>query len=157
MSASPTPLFSSPTAGTVAGGIGLYIVGITWIARREAAVSQRLSLSLGALLAVAGMLALTIAPLILHDDWPITATFSFHVKNWLVIWMAIIVLIGWRFVRAIMTPEPASVQAAVKTGILAIIALDAAVVYGVHGVWPAAGVLLLLAPAILLGRWLYST
>jgi hypothetical protein len=49
------------------------------------------------------------------------------------------------------------VQAAVKTGILGIIVLDAAVVFGVRGCLPAVAVLLLLLPAIVLGRWVYST
>ena len=85
------------------------------------------------------------------------ASFFFHPKNWLILWGAIIALIGWRFVQAIAKPEPALVQAAVKTGILGIIVLDAGVVYGVHGVGAAMGMLLLLVPAILLGRWVYST
>jgi hypothetical protein len=83
--------------------------------------------------------------------------FTFSTKNWLVLWAMIISLSGWRFAQAIATPESGSVQSAVKTGILGIIVLDAAVVYGVHGVGAAVGVLLLLAPAILLGRWVYST
>jgi 4-hydroxybenzoate polyprenyltransferase len=157
MSASPSPLFASPAAGMVAGGIGLYIVGITWFARTEAVVSQRISLTLGTLTALAGMMLLAAAPLVFFDAWPITTMFTFSTKNWLVLWAVIVSLIGWRFAQAIATPESGSVQSAVKTGILGIIVLDAAVVYGVHGVGAAVSVLLLLAPAILLGRWVYST
>jgi hypothetical protein len=59
--------------------------------------------------------------------------------------------------RGIWSGEPRMIQQAVKTCILALIALDAAVVAYVAGpVW-AAVVLTLLAPTITLGRWVYST
>jgi 4-hydroxybenzoate polyprenyltransferase len=157
MSASPITPMMSTTAVIVAGGIGMYIVGVTWFARREAATSERWQLSIGTLIAAVGLLMLVAAPLVLPDEWPVIASFFFHPKNWLILWSAIIGLIGWRFVQAITKPQPALVQAAVKTGILGIIVLDAGVVYGVHGVGAAVGVLLLLLPAILLGRWVYST
>ena len=69
----------------------------------------------------------------------------------------IAVLIGWRFIMAIIAPEPASIQTAVKSGILGVVAIDAAVVYGIHGVGLAVGILILMLPAVLLGRWVYST
>ena len=76
---------------------------------------------------------------------------------WTLLWIGIAILIGWRFVRAIIKPTPLFVQSAVKTGILSIIVLDAAVVFGMRGCWPAIAILLLLLPAIFLGRWIYST
>ena len=49
------------------------------------------------------------------------------------------------------------VQAAVKIGILSLIVLDASVTLAVAGpVW-AVPILALLAPALVLGRWVYST
>ena len=155
MSASPFPL--PKVAYLVAGGIGIYIAGVTWFARREVEGSKRLTLLLATIVAAAGLAALMAAPLLDHDDWPFTANFVFHLKNWLLLWSVIVVSIGWRSIAAIADPVPAKMQAAVKSGILGIIALDAAVIYGVHGLGSAMGILLLMAPAVLLGRWVYST
>jgi 4-hydroxybenzoate polyprenyltransferase len=57
---------------------------------------------------------------------------------------------------AIRDPTPTQVQRAVKWLILGLIGLDAVLAFLVVG-WPGLLILLLLIPAILLGRWLYST
>ena len=155
MSAAPQPLSSA--AVFVAGGIGIYIAGLTLFARREVEGSRRLNLAPGAVVAAIGLAVLIAAPLAMHDAWPFSTEFVFHQKNWLLLWSVIAVLIGWRFIMAIIAPEPASIQAAVKSGILGIVAIDAAVVYGIHGVGLAVGILILMLPAVLLGRWVYST
>jgi 4-hydroxybenzoate polyprenyltransferase len=49
------------------------------------------------------------------------------------------------------------VQAAVKNCILSLIVLDAAVCFTVRGVAGALPILVLLIPALFLGRWVYST
>jgi 4-hydroxybenzoate polyprenyltransferase len=69
---------------------------------------------------------------------------------------ALAMVVGIPIWRAIERPEPAYVQAAVKTAILGIIGLDAVLataISGMGGLW----ILVLLIPAIALGRWLYST
>jgi 4-hydroxybenzoate polyprenyltransferase len=154
MSVSPEPW--SAANWIVAAGIGVYIVGITWFARREATVSRRFQLLDGFIRVLGGMVLLWSFPFF-PPHAVLDATFAGHWQYWLLLWLALAALIGWRFVRAIAKPQPALVQAAVKTGILGIIALDAAMVLGVRGCVPAIGVLLLLVPAILLGRWVYST
>ena len=58
--------------------------------------------------------------------------------------------------RAILEPTPQRVQLAVKTLILGLIGLDALLAFSVVG-WPGLLILLLLIPALLLGRWVYST
>jgi hypothetical protein len=45
----------------------------------------------------------------------------------------------------------------VKSAIVSLIVLDAAVCFLMSGPYAALGVLLLLAPMLLLGRWVYST
>jgi len=154
MSVSPQPLGAANYL--VAAGIGVYIVGLTWFARREATTSPRNHLLGGFITMLAGLALLWLFPKFssapsLADIW------NLHPQYWALLWLALAALIGWRFVRAITNPQPALVQAAVKTGILSIIVLDAAVVLGVRGCVPALGVLALLIPAILLGRWVYST
>jgi hypothetical protein len=58
---------------------------------------------------------------------------------------------------AALDPVPPKVQAAVKLSILSLIWLDATMAIALSG--PAAGVAIaaLLIPALLLGRWVYST
>jgi len=58
---------------------------------------------------------------------------------------------------AALDPAPQKVQAAVKLSILSLIWLDATMAVAVSG--PGAGVAIaaLLIPALMLGRWVYST
>ena len=58
---------------------------------------------------------------------------------------------------AALDPRPEKVQAAVKLSILSLIWLDATMAVAVAG--PAYGIAIaaLLVPALLLGRWVYST
>jgi 4-hydroxybenzoate polyprenyltransferase len=136
-------------------GIGVYIAGITWFARREAAISRRAQLTLGFIIAMAGIVLLWWFPTFPGDK--IATMFDTQPLYWASLWLLVAALIGQRMVRAILRPEPALVQSAVKTSILSIILLDAIVVLAVRGLVPALVVLLLLIPAILLGRRIYST
>jgi 4-hydroxybenzoate polyprenyltransferase len=65
-------------------------------------------------------------------------------------------LVGLPVCRAITRPAPGNVQAAVKQAVLGIVVLDAVLATALAG---AAGLVLLvlLAPALYLGRWVYST
>jgi 4-hydroxybenzoate polyprenyltransferase len=154
MSVSPTPWTAANWA--VAGGLGLYIVGVTWFARREASSSQRLQLIGATLTMLAGISLLRWWPkLIPSEKW--FATLQFEPESWTWAWILIALVIGWRFVRAIFDPQPARVQAAVKTGILSIIVLDAVTVFAVRGPVPAVVILLLIVPTVALGAWIYST
>jgi 4-hydroxybenzoate polyprenyltransferase len=140
----------------VAGGIGVYIVGVTWFARREATASPRVHLIGGFFTMLVGMALLWSFPKFLPPA-ELMPMLELRPQYWALLWIAFAALIAWRFVRAITGPQPALVQRAVKTGILSIIVLDAAAVFGMRGCWPAIGVLLLLVPSIILGRWVYST
>jgi 4-hydroxybenzoate polyprenyltransferase len=154
MSASPTPW--TVANWVVAGGIGLYVVGVTWFARREASSSQRLQLIGATLTMLAGISLLRWWPkLIPSEKW--FATLEFEPECWTWAWILIALAIGWRFVWAIIDPQPSRVQAAVKTGILSIIVLDAVTVFAVRGPMPAVAILLLIVPTVALGAWIYST
>ena len=62
-----------------------------------------------------------------------------------------------RCVVAALDPGPAKVQAAVKQSILSLIWLDAAMALVVANPAYAIAIAALLIPALLLGRWVYST
>jgi 4-hydroxybenzoate polyprenyltransferase len=59
--------------------------------------------------------------------------------------------------RAIRDPIPSIIQRAVKTGILALVWIDAGLVAAVRGPQMGWAIASLWVPAYLLGRWIYST
>jgi 4-hydroxybenzoate polyprenyltransferase len=137
----------------LAAVVGAYIVGVTWFARTEEAASNRRQLMLAAgvmLLAVLGGLLVPahFAPGTAHPD-PAPWYFPYLVAGF-------IFYVGTPVVRAIRRPEPKPVQAAVKRGILGLVVLDAVLATAFVG-WPGLLILLLLPPALRLGKWVYST
>ncbi len=138
----------------IAGGIGLYIVGVTCFARSEATDSPRGVLTLGVLIMAAGIATLAVFP-----RWHLDS-FAYQfvpTTTWPLGLAAMSIWILRRAVIAIRDPNPWRVQGAVKHCILSLIVLDALVCSLVCD-WPYGfGILALLAPTMLLGRWVYST
>ena len=73
-------------------------------------------------------------------------------------------MIVWRCFMAVVEPKPLLVQIAVKKCILSLVMLDAAVCYACYAgrsnrqaMLATIAILLLLLPAMLLGRWIDST
>ena len=136
-------------------GIGVYAAGITAFARTEAATSRRGRLAAGAAVMMAGVLILASvgAP---GAQW--TAAGADHHGGWWLALMAVLALtILRRCARAMAVPSPSNVQMAVKHAILSIILLDAAVTLRVGPWYYGLGILTLLVPALVLGRWIEST
>jgi 4-hydroxybenzoate polyprenyltransferase len=140
----------------VAIGVGVYVGGITWFARREAESSDRSQLVGGLLVMIAGMALVWLFPTVSTQE-RLTYLLQFEPWYWTLAWLLLAVLISAPFVRALANPRPENVQRAVKSGILSIIVLDAVIAFAVSGPFAAIGILLLLVPAIVLGRWIYST
>lgn len=72
----------------------------------------------------------------------------------------LLIYAGWLtypLIRVVDNPDPPTIQSAVKTGILGIIAIDAAIATAFVGPLVGVFVLLLLVPAVYLGHWIYST
>jgi len=138
----------------VAGGIGLYITGVTWFARTEAKTSNRLLLAWGTLLMAVGIGLLAAFPAVEETGILYRIDPQF-------VWPLVLFLVTFTILRrcvlAIVNPQPQRVQAAVKQCIMSLIVLDATVCLLVAD-WPwAVGVLALLAPMLMLGKWVYST
>lgn len=132
-----------------AAGIGVFVTGISWLARTEANPSARWPLVLGAALLVVGLAILSCIAW-LRDV--VVAR-----GRWVAFWSILAVLVAWRCVPAIARPSPRSVQAAVRSAIQSLIVLDAAVTFAAQGAPWGIAVLCLLLPAFLLGQWIYST
>lgn len=134
----------------VAAGIGIYIVGVTWFSRSETDRSQRNILLAALVVMLCGVAifgaSLRFVPILRGSPqlyWLLLAALMFGVLR--------------RGMVAAFDPVPQKVQSAVKLSILSLIWLDATMAVAISG--PAAGVAIaaLLIPALLLGRWVYST
>jgi 4-hydroxybenzoate polyprenyltransferase len=138
----------------VAGGIGVYVAGVTWFARREAEESSRVQLALSTV-----VMALGVALLACYPRWSdrVIPQVQFDPQRWYLLTGVLGLLIVWRCFWATIEPIPARVRMAVAQCVLSIIMLDAVACYAVRGVYWAAIILVLLAPAMFLGRWIETT
>ena len=78
-------------------------------------------------------------------------------EGWLLFWGLMALILARRCVLAILDPAPARVQMAVKNAIFSLIVIHAGICLGVCGVFWGCLVLILLAPTLVLGRWIAST
>jgi 4-hydroxybenzoate polyprenyltransferase len=138
----------------VAGAIGLYIVGVTWFARTENTRSSRTHLALSTVVMMLGIALLSSLP---HWSERINPLLHEEPQRWWLLMLILGLLIGWRCLRAIIEPGPAQVQAAVAQSIISLIILDAAACYVVRDVFWSAMILVLLLPAMFLGKWIELT
>lgn len=150
----PALLYFTDGQLLVAGAIAVYVFGITLFARTEAGKSQQARLFQGM-----ALMGFGIAMLLLVPQYIAQARNVQLAADWM--WPLLLVMLGLSIgrhcVNAIIDPQPAKVQAAVKFAILSIITLDAAVALYVAGPQHALAIFLLVVPALLLGRFVYST
>jgi len=137
----------------VAGGVGTYIVGVTWFARTEARRSAPMQLGLATAVMMLGIAMLAWFPEFL--EWPVVLRLK--PEGWQMLMLILGLLIGWRCLRAVVDPIPARVQMAVAHAVLSLIVLDAVICFAVRDDVSALAILLLLVPAMFLGRWIQTT
>jgi len=130
--------------------VGLYIVGVTWLARTEARASSKKQLTGAALVMLASLflglaLAARVAPGIPSPLFPYLL-------------VALGVVVGLPIQQAIRRPSPERVQAAVKRSLMGLVLLDAVLATALAGSFGLL-ILLLLGPSLYLNRkrWLYAT
>jgi len=109
----------------VACAMGLYIVGVTWFARRETGGSNRLSL-LGAGLVVNLGLGLLIALLLRAEDEHHRAFMSAVLVG------AVMAVVNRRMLPAIVEPEPANMQTAIRMMLLSLLTINASICLFAH-------------------------
>jgi 4-hydroxybenzoate polyprenyltransferase len=128
--------------------VGCYITGVTWFARAEARTSNP-SVLLGAagVMLVALVLALA-APRLAVPAHP---SFVFPYLT-----VALAFYIGFPIAAAIKRPRPTEVQKAVRSCLIGLVVLDTILATAVAGLTGLL-ILLLIAPVIYFGRWLYTT
>jgi 4-hydroxybenzoate polyprenyltransferase len=150
---------SAATGGTgsssepaVALAMGVYVAGVTWFARQEAGRSSRAQLAGATAVSHAGLVGL--AAIIVTMPQPATAI------RWAAL-AALAIVATWidmRVVVAVRQPASQNVQATVKRMLLAIVLLDATVIFCKTGdPLVAVGIAALIIPAATLGRWIFIT
>jgi 4-hydroxybenzoate polyprenyltransferase len=134
---------------SIALGIGTYIAGLTWFARGEAGAGSRKQQLCGIMIMLFGLLVLEVSPgLALPIDLE---------DNWFLLWTALALAIVGRCLWAVWRHEPRATQIAVRNSLRALIVIDATVVLGFCGPFWGCAVLALLAPMLLLERWITTT
>ncbi len=130
--------------------VGIYIVGVTWLARTEARASSKKQLTGAALVMLASLflglaLAARVAPGTPSPLFPYLL-------------VALGVVVGLPIQQAIRRPSPERVQAAVKRSLMGLVLLDAVLATALAGSLGLL-ILLLLGPSLYLNRkrWLYAT
>ena len=128
--------------------VGVYIVGVTWFARTEARESNQSSLmSAAGIMLAALILALAVPVITERTNTSVLFPYLLVATGF---WVGIPVL------AAVNKPAPSVVQNAVKRCLMGLVILDAVLATAVAGAVGLA-ILLLLLPALYLGRWIYST
>lgn len=140
-----------------AGGIGVYIAGVTWYARTEARESNSRTLMMATCVMMLGLGVLGLASFV-DEVWQAGLRGR---SPWF--WPGLVGLIGVttlrRCINGFSDPSPATVQLAVKQAILTLIVIDAGVCMFAlpDQLYYSLFVLSLLAPTLWLGRWIRST
>lgn len=152
--ASGSILGYGPQHLAAAAGIGVYVTGVTWLARSEAGRSRRGQLVLATAVMAAGIVLLGFVHRLLLKYDP--APLALDEPMWWMLLAMLAVTIIRRCGMAIAGPGPQRVQEAVRHGIWSLIMLDAAVVLLLRDMY-ALGIIALLIPTAILGKWVAST
>jgi 4-hydroxybenzoate polyprenyltransferase len=133
-----------------AAGIGVYILGVTIFAKGEAGHSPVRTLIAAIGVMSAGVALLGWAGMYVRREGLVLQTY------WLLLAVLMAILLR-RCLVAVFDPSPANVQAGVKNGIVTLVLLDAAVALAATNPIYSLGIVLLLFPMLILGKWVYST
>jgi 4-hydroxybenzoate polyprenyltransferase len=129
--------------------IGLFVMGVSVLARGEAKQSARATILLGIVLMMVAVGLLWWLP----EVRPIVVP----TRGWHLFVVLMTMLVAWRCYPALVDPAPAVVQRLVGQSLRALVVLDAAIALATAGIVPGVAILLLLVPNVLLSRWFYST
>lgn len=150
-----------PMFWCAAGGIGVYVTGLTLFARHEADENAgRGGPLLGMFVMLAGIAVLAYFPQLADHELPTAAEPQLITGTimWQLMWGIFGFFVVRRCLPALAAPSPATMQFAVKQSIFAMVLFDAAIVTATRGPMPYALVVVALAvPMVLLGRFVYST
>lgn len=149
-----------PACWLAAASYGLFVAGVTWISRSEVETGRSANVALGLgfqSVAFVGLVAAAVMG---------SLSLSFRSvgggdRGWLI--PGFLTLVGLavgnvlRVRTALNRPEPATIQRAVRFGILSLVWLHVGLLLAVRGPVAAGAVSVFWFPAVYSGRWIYST
>lgn len=148
-----SPALTWGAATAVAPGVLLYVAGVTWMATQEGNSTRRGPILWGAVVSIAGIAWLAMAPWVLTAGlWPQSSPAA-----WWLLWGVVALMIGRHFVTALLWPKPGTVRRAVGGAIQGIILIDAALAAAYVGPYWGMTVLLMLPLTLLAARFLPQT
>ncbi|MEN1679966.1 MAG: UbiA family prenyltransferase [Planctomycetota bacterium] len=139
-------------AGAIVFGLTMYFMGLTYFARNEAVGGRRPMLLLSIGVSLGGLVQLAAWPLRAEEPGLLITEF-----RWLVLWAVVAMLVGRRYVAAVLQPSPRTVQAAVGNAITSVIIIDAALAFGYAGQFWGLAIFALLPPTLLMSRFVPQT
>ena len=104
----------------IAGGLGIFVAGVTAVGRTEARMSKRGWLVVGLLLMLGGIGMIAFFPFVPG----VPPQPGMAMEMWPLVWLALGLQVGWRVIRTIAEPRPGRVQATVRYGILSLVVFD---------------------------------
>lgn len=132
-----------------AAGMGVYIMGVTNMARHEAAaaVIRSPTLPIGLIVAMLGAVILALAPSMAPDDvgWQVSPQRGFPMLIGLIAFA-----VCFRGVRVLLHPDPRSLGMLIRVAILNVIPFSAAIAFLAAGPIWGLGIFALVVPAIVL-------
>lgn len=137
----------------IAGGIGVFVAGLTWFARTEAGTSKRWLLSFGVAVMALGFVCLSRFPI----DLAQSGRLQLKPDSTGLLFGVLAILILYRAVAAIFDPRPERVQVGVIHCLRSLIFLDACVVAIVSHSSMAVLTIALLLPMLTLSKWIRTT
>ena len=137
----------------IAGGIGVFVAGLTWFARTEARTSNRWLLSFGVAVMALGFVCLSSFP----TDLAPSGRLQLKPDSVDLLFGVLAILILYRAVAAIFDPRPARVQVGVVHCLRSLIFLDACVVAIVSHSSMAVLTIALLLPMLIISKWIRTT
>jgi 4-hydroxybenzoate polyprenyltransferase len=146
-----------PLAWTVAASIGLFVAGLTWISRAETHTGRAGPVAFGLVVQDLALAALVACALGGARFPAASAERTLIPAEGLAVLGLTALFVNLAAGRAVTDPNPATIQRAVKTGVLSLVWLHVGMVAAVRGPGPALAVAMLWPPAFVLARWLYAT
>lgn len=139
-----------PLGPHLAAAVGLYIVGVTWLARTEARATRRTT--------VAGAAAVIFCSFVLALAVPAYRPADSASPLFVYLLVALGFFLGFPLRAAVTDPTPSRVQAAVRRCLMGLILFDTALATAAAGTVGLV-LLVLMAPSVYLNRrrWLYAT
>ncbi|MDA7950267.1 MAG: UbiA family prenyltransferase [Pirellulaceae bacterium] len=150
----------SPAEVVIASGMGIYVVGLTYLARQETEENTPSRLVVSSVVMLVGIAMWGVVPY-LGIEYPLTVWEKGGNVGGKQMWPILLLFISLPVLRRLLVawtaPNPGNIQLAVKQAIFSLLFYYASLALAFSGPIPAVCILSFFIPMLLLGRYVYST